>query len=121
MMNEITHTQAQQLAAFIHTIRRDWDPAGIVKALGDARGKGPVDLVAHAAIRAAMNPKARTPAIIGRAGEHWAVPWREPDRLPPREVHCPEHDVAESLCRGRHVRKAPPVGWRDAVGRGEMG
>lgn len=119
MMNEITRTQAQQLAAFVHTLRRDWDPAGIVAALGEARVKGSADMVAHAAIRAAMNPRARTPAVIGRAGEHWAIPWREPDRLPPRVLHCPDHDVSEDVCRGKHVRTVPPPGWRDAVGRGE--
>ncbi|GAA3705857.1 hypothetical protein GCM10023081_47080 [Arthrobacter ginkgonis] len=114
MMIEITRIQAQTLANFIHTIRRDWDPAGITEALGRARHRGTPDQIAHAAIRAAGNPKNRTPGVIPLDGEHWRNPWQPPDPTPKRELHCGEHDCPESVCKAKHYRTEPPEGWRNA-------
>lgn len=112
MTEEITRTQAQQLAAFIHTIRPDWDPAGTTHNIGLAKDRGTPADVAHAAIRAASNPANRTPGIIPRDGEHWRQPWKAPDPTPRRTYHCGEHDVPESECRNQHYRTEPPEGWR---------
>lgn len=110
--NQITKTQAQQLAAFLHSIRKDWDPAGIVHALGVARGRGSVDALAVAAVRAAVNPGNRTPAVIGQSGAHWVGAFVE-RQGPERELVCVEHGVPESRCRKRHQRVGPPDWWED--------
>lgn len=119
MMNEInpknqelTKPQAQQLAAFLHTIRADWDPAGIVHALGVARGRGSVDALAVAAVRAAVDPLNRTPAVIGRSGAHW-VGAHVVRQGPERELHCVEHGGLESRCRAHHQRRGTPEWWED--------
>lgn len=110
--NQISELQAKQLAVFIHSIRGDWDIAGVHKALGFARGRGPADALAVAAIRAAMNPANRTPAVIGMSGPHWVGAFVE-RQGPGRELDCVEHGVPESRCRTRHQRVGPPDWWDD--------
>lgn len=110
--NQLTKAQAQQLAEFLHTIRRDWDPAGIVHALGVARGRGSVDALAVAAVRAAVDPLNRTPAVIGRSGPHWVGAFREVQG-PPRENVCVEHGVPELRCKSQHQRRGTPDWWED--------
>lgn len=110
--NEITKTQAQQLAVFLHSLRRDWDPAGIVHALGMAKGRGSVDALAVAAVRAAMVPGNRTPAVIGQSGAHWVGAFVE-RRGPERELVCVVHGVPESRCKSKHQRVGPPDWWED--------
>lgn len=66
----ITQQQAHHMAAFIRTMRPDWDPAGIAAALREHDDKSPQD-VFNAAITAAGNDKARTPAAIS-----WIQFWR---------------------------------------------
>lgn len=72
----INHDQATKLAAFIHTLRPEWDKPGILDAIGRARDRGAPAEVAVAAIRCAVSGQARTPAVIGMDGPHW----REPER-----------------------------------------
>ncbi|MGO4297378.1 hypothetical protein [Glutamicibacter sp. MCAF14] len=110
--NQITELQSRQLAAFIHSIRPDWEVAGVHKALGYARGRGGVDALAVAAVRAAMVPGNRTPAVIGQSGAHWVGAHVE-RQGPAREVHCVEHDVPESRCKKFHQRVGPPDWWGD--------
>jgi len=110
--NQMSKLQAQALANFIHTLRRDWDPAGIVHALGVARGRGSVDALAVAAVRAAMVPGNRTPAVIGQSGAHWVGAFVE-RQGPERELECVEHGCLESRCRGKHQRVGPPDWWGD--------
>ncbi|WP_334121892.1 hypothetical protein [Glutamicibacter sp.] len=110
--NQMTLDQAQALASFIKAIRQDWDVAGIVHALGMARGRGSVDALAVAAVRAAGDVRNRTPAVIGQSGPHWVGAFVE-RQGPAREVHCVEHDVPESRCRDRHQRVGPPDWWED--------
>lgn len=112
-MNEMTETQAKNLTLLLASIRGDWHPQGIIKSLQVAKDKGTAAEVAIAAIRAATNPKNRTPAIIPMDGEHWRPPTpKEPDRLPPRELWCPDHNLPESKCKPQHTRTPPPPGWK---------
>lgn len=71
MMSEINREQAHAVAALVAALRPEWDTPGILKALSDARDRGTAWDVAHAALHAAENPRAKTPAIIALAGEHW--------------------------------------------------
>jgi len=71
-MTEISRDQAQAIAQAVTALRPDWQPQGIVKALGDARARGTAFEVAHAALYAAADPTNRTPAVIPLAGAHWA-------------------------------------------------
>lgn len=73
-MTKIDRPQAQALAAFIGTIRPDWDAQGVMAALAKAKDRGTVTEVAHAAIAAAANRLNRTPAVIALSGPHWTVP-----------------------------------------------
>ena len=70
-MTSIDRDQAQALAALIATLRPDWQPPGILKALSDARTRGTAWDLAHAALYAAQDPSVRTPAVIALPGDHW--------------------------------------------------
>lgn len=99
MSAPINREQAHALAAFIATLRADWQQPGIVKALSDARTMGTAGELARAAIACAENPKIRTPAVIARAGEHWALSREPGTRIPPRRHPCPDHpDEDDDLC-----------------------
>jgi hypothetical protein len=67
----MSHQQATTLAAFVHTLRPDWDVPGIVAALGQVRDRAVAGEVAVAAIRAATDHGNRTPAVIAMDGKHW--------------------------------------------------
>ena len=70
-MMTMDRPQAQALAALVHALRPEWEPAGIMTALAAARDRGDVFEVAQAAIHAASVKANRTPAVIPLAGEHW--------------------------------------------------
>lgn len=71
--NQINRDQAHALATLITAMRPEWDTPGILKALSDARDRTTGWDLAHAALHAAANPKAKTPAVIALAGEHWTA------------------------------------------------
>lgn len=71
MMTQITRPQADALAALVHAMRQEWDVAGIVRALWDARDRGSAFELAIAAIHCASDLTNRTPAVIALAGVHW--------------------------------------------------
>lgn len=106
----INHRQAKALAAFVHTIRDDWGVEGILTAIGRVRDEAPIDVVTGWAVRAALEPSNRTPAIIAMAGPH-----REP---PPRQsrtsfnIPCPLHP-GETLPCGRCAHEAASVEGRE--------
>jgi hypothetical protein len=69
----MTHPTLTTITELLHQLRPDWDTAGILAHLETARlrvGVTPANL-AIAAIRAATNPKNRTPAVIPLDGDHW--------------------------------------------------
>jgi hypothetical protein len=75
MMNESILWEkrfADPLAVILGQLRTDWQMPGIMAALADQRlrAKAPATVVL-AAVRAASNPKVRTPAVIPMEGEHW--------------------------------------------------
>lgn len=53
------------VAAQVHAQRPDWDLAGILTELAKCRGRGTIEELLAAALKAAANPQARTPAAIG--------------------------------------------------------
>lgn len=71
MFGPLTHDQAKAAARCIAALRPEWDAPGILDALGRARGRGDAPTVVIAALRAAMNPTNRTPAVIPLDGAHW--------------------------------------------------
>lgn len=103
MSDAISRDAAQQLAEFIHSWRPDWDVAGIVHALGLARGRGDVATVAVAAICAAQNAANRTPGVIPLTGPHWAATGatRPRPNIPPRAQTCATCYLGRDECRKR--------------------
>lgn len=100
----ISHDQAKHLAAFLNSIRGDWDKPGILDALAKARDRADVHDLAIAAIRASLNAKARTPAVIGMDGAHWREP--EPQEQPTvsrLNPGTPQHDCHRDGCRGHET------------------
>lgn len=102
---------AEHLAAVIHVIRADWDSRGIVAALGKVRHR-PIATIVVAAVRAAVNPAARTPEVIALDGTHWqqaaaatvSDAERHPSNVPYTHAcaHCgrSEHDCREARRNG---------------------
>ena len=89
------------LALLVHTIRDDWHQDGILTAIAAVHDQGPPDEVSRWAIRAALNPSNRTPAIIALPGQHRDVE-REPlaTRQPfQRERTCDICGKHETWCR----------------------
>ena len=116
MMTTITGPQAHALAAFIATIRPDWDTAGVVAALKTARDKGTAPELAHAAIRAASTPSNRTPAVIAMAGPHWIQSSQTATPIPGagNAPRCPVygHDTeAAWSCRACRAEAIGGDGW----------
>lgn len=103
MSKDLTRKQAEMLAEFIHSMRPDWDVAGVVHALGQARARGDAATVAVAAILAAQNAANRTPGVIPLTGPHWAPTGATtPRRVPPdRNETCGTCYLAKDECRRR--------------------
>lgn len=105
MTDRLLKHQAEILAAFIHSIRRDWEQPGIVKALGDARLMGDSMDLAIAAVAAARDPKNRTPAVIAMQGPHWAhvavAHKSSGNTTAPRDKTCAVCYMPENQCRAR--------------------
>jgi hypothetical protein len=98
---ELTKDQATALAAFIHTIRDDWDTPGITHALGTARLRVDATVlnITIAAVKAAQNTKNRTPAVITLDGDHW--------REHVRPLVTPQPPGKCQVCHGYHTPDAP--------------
>ena len=105
MKSPISHKQATTLAAFIATLRPDWQTPGIVAAIGQAREVAPADEVAHAAIRAAVDAKNRTPAVIPLEGVHWRGAEATPQHNRPDDGHrCSVCNQPQARCRQRWTK-----------------
>jgi len=105
MTGTITDDQARALAQLVSLLSGDkrWDVAGVRAALSKARRQASAPDLAIAAIRCAVNPEARTPAVIGMDGPHWvAVPFAGGRET--RPAKCPTHGIAvrlvDGLCTG---------------------
>lgn len=129
MADRLARHQAQALAAFVHTVRRDWDEAGIVTALGNARLMGdPFDL-AVAAVAAARDENNRTPAVIAMPGPHWShvhVKHKSSaNTTPPRNQTCGICYMARDACRtrwaGDHEFESLADAKARAIARAESG
>lgn len=115
MMTELNRDQAHALAALITALRPDWDTAGVLAKLAEARTRGDAHDVAHAALYAAQDPANRTPAVIPLAGTHWTrgrTPGTTGAPEVPGRTRCDEHpaEVAHN-CRScaAEAKAAPGV------------
>ena len=112
-MTTIDRDQAHALAALIATLRPDWQPPGILKALSDARARGTAWDLAHAALYAAQDPAIRTPAVIALPGDHWRCRSLG-DGTPIRYPRCPEpghtsyRDDNCGACRAEQLEATAP-------------
>jgi hypothetical protein len=66
-----TETQLRALTELVHAMRPTWDRAGIYAAVHGAHATRAMVDVAHAAIDAAADKSARTPAVIGTRDRTW--------------------------------------------------
>jgi hypothetical protein len=73
------------IAELVHALRQEWDRPGIYSACHALAATQPLDQVAHAAIDAAMDKTARTPAVIATRARHWQPTLRGND--PPPVAH----------------------------------
>lgn len=67
-----------RLANLIHTIRPDWDEAGVRAALAKVMDRPLID-VATAALAATHRTDQYTPAIIAKPGAHWSTTKHTPE------------------------------------------
>lgn len=106
-MGEVVHIaewQARHVAAFIASVREDWDAAGILAAMGNARERGDALDVAVAALFAAMDKRNRTPAVIAMTGAHWRhVAGRKSMSrdTPTRDETCATCYEPRSVCKAK--------------------
>ena len=110
MMNRET---GDAIAVLVGKLRPDWDVRGVMAALSQVRDREP-GLVAIAAIRCAMVPSNRTPAVIAMAGAHWGEKPASGSELRPYDRH------ACKLCRfphdpGEECLRADPDATRRGV------
>jgi len=91
------------LAQLLHVIRDDWDVAGAMTALGNAREAGKADdlrAICDAAVAAALDGRNRTPAIIPLAGPHWTRAATGPERRHyDRRLMCGICSRLEHVCK----------------------
>jgi hypothetical protein len=66
-----TEQQLRALTEFVHAMRPGWDRPGIYAALHSAAATRNMDHVGHAAIDAAMDTTANTPAVIATRDRTW--------------------------------------------------
>lgn len=91
--------QAQALSAFIESMRPTWDAPGVMAQLSKVARMNEWD-TAMAALRAAANPKVKSPGVIPVLnGPHWRERVSEPG--------APSHPTRDEACR-------TCGGWRDA-------
>lgn len=108
----IDRPTGETIARLMSHLRPEWDLPGCVAAVRTVARRHPGD-VAMAAVRLAMTPEAKTPAVLGVLdGPHWrekVAPTAH--RQPPRKhEQCRQHagEWAES-CRGCAADQLAPV------------
>jgi hypothetical protein len=105
MRPAMTGQQADALAAFIVTLRpgqRRWTKAAVYDALSSAGVKFSADaeMLARAAIRAALTASIASPEVIAMPGAHWESVNHSPAHEPVRATRC-------RTCHGLHMPDAP--------------
>lgn len=104
----MTKNQGQALAAFVHEMRNDWDAPGILAQLAKCQHLNAWE-VAHALLRLAATPEAKTPgALMTTSGPHWRERTRVETPMPPRRqeqcLDCGRH-LDGCLCGGQVTRR----------------
>jgi hypothetical protein len=118
----VTREQAYTIGHVAHAVREwlradradlpEWHVEGIVKNIERIANRRFPD-VALAAIRAAMDPGAKTPGVIPTDGPHWAegVTY-DPPRIPKLHEECPLHAGNwRDACHGCAADKAAGTVW----------
>lgn len=104
MMN-INHEQAKALARYVTTIRSDWHIDGILTAIGKVRDQAPIETLTMWAVRAALEPHNRTPAVIAMPGPHRETPKAD---VRSYNIACSDHPDEQLPC-GRCVSERVPA------------
>src|SRR4051812_18645381 len=101
----LSREQAQALAHLTHLLRPAWNVEGIMAVLQRVQDADPFE-AALATIRAAGDPKVKTPGVIPGPGSHWneADP-KEPEK-PTRPVE-PKPSEACAICGKRDGQGHP--------------
>lgn len=112
----MSRNQGQVVAAVVHALRPDWDPAGIMAALQRAARLGDAFEVTLAAVAAAQEPTNRTPAVIALEGAHWSRARTSPPTPTPGPgararctVYGHEHYLAHNCAGCKTDRLTRPV------------
>lgn len=87
MTESLNGDTAEALANLVHALRPEWGVPGIKTALYNAKDRGTAWEITHAALYAAEDLAARTPAIIHHPGAHWTR-GRELGSSNPRGEKC---------------------------------
>jgi len=84
----VVPTWARATAELVQALRPDWTVAAVLSVLENApRRGGSIGDLAVAAVRAAIDPDTRVPAVIGADGPHWSHVARP---VGAREMRCPK-------------------------------
>lgn len=117
---EMTRQQAEALAGFIVSLRpgqRSWTKAAVTGALNAAAliSRDP-RLVAVAAINVALDPKVRTPEVIGMPGRHWETTADvEQRREGTRAEQCPRCRDFYNPAEGHSACHTPAEGAAEQI------
>jgi hypothetical protein len=122
----ITLQQAQIAAAAWHEIRPEWEVKSMMTRLeahassGDSRAS--FGELLRAGINAAMNPKAKTPAVIFQPGKHWLTAEQAADPVYTSRFgndtseDCPNHPTVKAWdCRPCRRSDPAPANLRDRI------
>ena len=113
----MTEAQANALAAVLAEIRPgDWKPPQLLKLLWDHRAEHPYRDLVFAAVKAALNPAVKSPAVIFMAGSHWDIPDAKGKK--PRAPDCPDHIGKEAPnCSGCWADVKAGIRPADRIGK----
>lgn len=103
-----TEQQLRALTEFVHAMRPGWDRAGIYAAIHSAAATRTMDHVAHAAVDAATDKTANTPAVIGTRDRTWQPSLLTGNAPPPvtnvlRDPHQPDEVAARGSAKARQA------------------
>ena len=118
----ITLKQAEICAAAWHEIRPDWGVPSMMTMLEANATRAPFGELLRAGINAALNPKAKTPAVIFQPGKHWldAEQSTDPARTSwfgnDTSDDCPNHPTVKAWdCRPCRRSDPKPANFRERV------
>lgn len=118
----ITQKQAQIAAAAWHEVRPEWAVAGMMTLLEANATRAPFGELLRAGINAALNPKAKTPAVIFQPGKHWLTAEQAVDPVFTSRFgndtsdDCPNHPTVKAWdCRPCRRSDPAPANLRERI------